>query len=256
MTAATATPVVTLLTDFGTADSYVAEMKAAMLAVDARIRFIDVSHAVPPGDVSAAEYLLARAWWRFPAGTVHLAVVDPGVGTVRRAIAATHGGHGFVAPDNGLLTPVLEQADVVALAIPLDAAPTFHGRDVFAAAAARLAAGVPLADLGASFTGWHRIPLPPVQEGARGARLGRVVYVDRFGTLVTNFTSEALPAGATLWLRRRPLGPVRRTLADVEPGQLVAFLGSSGSIEIAVRDGSAAVLLGAERGAVIRAEPA
>ena len=248
-------PVVTLLTDFGLSDSYVAEMKAAMLAVERGLCLVDVAHQLELGDVQAAQYLLERFWHRFPRGTVHLVVVDPGVGTSRRAIAATNHGHGFVAPDNGILSPILEGAEVVQLPIPDGAAPTFHGRDVFAPAAARLAAGAPLAELGRPFTGWHRFPFPdPKRENH--VTCGTVVHVDRFGTLVTNIRGHELGSGVEIQVGESRIGPLRRTFADVEPGALVAFIGSNNTVEVAVRDGSATAELGTGLGAPVRAVPA
>ena len=189
-------PLITLLTDFGTADSYVAEMKAALLAAVPEATLVDLTHAVPPGDLRAAAYLLGRTWHRFPRGTVHLAVVDPGVGTARAALAFGAGGHWFVGPDNGLFTPVLRDAavEIVSLPLPATAAPTFHGRDLFAPAAAALAGGTPLEELGEPFRGIpHRLSYrEPRYEGK--SVVGEVVYVDRFGTLVTNLITPALPA--------------------------------------------------------------
>ena len=124
--------IVTLLTDYGAGDSYVAEVKGVILTAVPDATLIDVTHQVSPGDVRAGQFLFNRAWRRFPAGTVHLVVVDPGVGTSRRALAAEAHGHFFVAPDNGLLTSLPEDADFVSLPVPPSASPTFHGRDVFA----------------------------------------------------------------------------------------------------------------------------
>ena len=141
---------ITLLTDFGTADSYVGEVKGVLLSAVPAAALVDLTHSVPPGDVRAGAYLLGRAWHRFPAETVHLAVVDPGVGTGRAALALSAHGHYFVGPDNGLFTLVLRdtEVEIVSLATPDGASATFHGRDVFAPAAAALAAGVALASLG------------------------------------------------------------------------------------------------------------
>jgi hypothetical protein len=245
-------PLVTLLTDFGTADSYVAEVKAALLAAAPAVTLVDVSHHVPPGDLRAAQYVLSRAWHRFPAGTVHLVVVDPGVGTARRALAAVAGGHAFVAPDNGVLSCLPADARFVSLPIPADAAATFHGRDVFAPAAARLATGVALAQLGSPITDWSHTPLPtPRHDGTRW--VGEVIYVDRFGTLITNLPAESVEPGVRIRVEEREVGPLRRTFGDVERGQLVAFVGSGGTVEIAVRDGHAARLLGVGVGAEVRA---
>ena len=246
--------IVTLLTDFGTVDSYVAEMKAALLAGADGAALVDVTHAVPPGDVRAAAYLLGRTWHRFPAGTVHLAVVDPGVGTTRAALAIATRGQLFVGPDNGIFTPILhDEVQVVTLQVPTAAAPTFHGRDLFAPAAAALARGVPLDSLGEPY---HGIPErlvygQPRYEGK--SIVGEIVYVDRFGTLVTNLTAEIVPDYAILEVEGLEIGRLRRTYGDVPTGGLLAYLGSGGAIEIAVRDGSAARRLGMGVGGRVRA---
>ncbi|MGH7645821.1 MAG: SAM hydrolase/SAM-dependent halogenase family protein [Gemmatimonadales bacterium] len=244
-------PIVTLLTDFGLADSYVAEVKAVLLWRAPDVTLVDITHQVPPGDLRAAQYLLSRAWHRFPRDTVHLAVVDPGVGSDRRALAAQAAGHGFVAPDNGLLSFLPADARFVALTVPPAASPTFHGRDVFAPAAARLARGAPLADLGAPVTDPYRSPLPAPRAEENGW-LGEVIYVDSFGTLVTNLPGSAIAAGAGILVSGRDAGPLRRTFADVARGGLVVYVGSGGSIEIAVREGSAARLLGVGAGESVK----
>jgi hypothetical protein len=247
-------PLITLLTDFGTADSYVAEMKATLLSAVPEATLVDLTHAVPPGDLRAAAYLLGRTWHRFRQGTVHLAVVDPGVGTPRAALAFGTAGHWFVGPDNGLFTPVLRDAavEIVALPIPSTAAPTFHGRDLFAPAAAALARGASLQTLGDSFLGIpHRLSYrEPHYEGK--SVIGEVVYVDRFGTLVTNLTRETVPDYAMIEVEGLEIGPLRRTFGDVPTGGLLAYLGSGGQVEVAVRDGSAARRLGLGVGGRIR----
>ena len=247
--------IVTLLTDFGTADSYVAELKAAVLAGAAEAVLVDVTHAVQPGDVRAAAYLVGRTWHRFAAGSVHLAIVDPGVGTARAALAIGAGGHWFVGPDNGLFSAILRdhEVEVVALPVPDGASPTFHGRDLFAPVAAALVRRVPLHVLGHPFLG---IPerlayAEPRYEGK--SIVGEIVYVDRFGTLVTNLTPETVPAYAVLEVEGLEIGPLRRTYGDVPTGGLLAYEGSGGAIEIAVRDGSAARRLGMGVGGRIRA---
>jgi S-adenosylmethionine hydrolase len=248
-------PIVTLLTDFGTADSYVAEIKARVLAAAPDAALVDVTHAVPPGDVRAAAYLLGRTWHRFPAGTVHLAIVDPGVGTARAALAVGGGGHWFVGPDNGLFTPVLREheVEVVALPVPDGASPTFHGRDLFAPAAAALARRVSLHLLGRPFLSIPErlVYAEPRYEGK--SVVGEIVYVDRFGTLVTNLTLETVPDYAVLEVEGLEIGRLRRTYGDVPTGGLLAYEGSGGAIEIAVRDGSAARRLGLGVGGRIRA---
>ena len=246
---------VTLLTDFGVSDSYVAEVKGALLSRVPDATLVDVTHAVPPGDVRAGAYLLGRVWHHFPPSTVHLAVVDPGVGTDRAALAVAAHGHYFVGPDNGLFTLVLRDAEVrlVVLRTPSGASPTFHGRDLFAPAAAALARGVPLAELGEPFAGMPKrlAYSEPHHEGK--SVVGQVVYVDRFGTLVTNLTPDLVPEYAVFEVEGLEVGPLRRTFGDVPTGGLVAYLGSGGQVEIAVRDGSAARRLGMGVGGRIRA---
>jgi S-adenosylmethionine hydrolase len=246
--------IITLLTDFGTADSYVAELKGVLLSRASGAVLVDVSHDVPPGDIRSAAYILGRTWHRFPPSTVHLAVVDPGVGTSRAALAVRAHDQYFVAPDNGLLTAVLRDAEVeaVRLSTPASVAPTFHGRDVFAPAAADLAGGAALSDLGLRFDG---IPerlayVSPHREGQW--LIGEVVYVDRFGTLITNLPAELIPSQARFEIDDLQLGPLVRTYSDVAPGGLLAYVGSDGTVEIAVRDGSAAERLGVGVGGRIR----
>ena len=244
--------IVTLLTDFGTADSYVAEMKAVLLSRVPAATIVDISHDVPPGNVRSAQYLLSRAWHRFPAGTIHLAVVDPAVGTERRAIAAEAANHRFVAPDNGVLSFLPPDARFVALPVPRDAAPTFHGRDVFAPAVAALASGNRLDQLGEAIKQPQRSPLPTARSQGDGV-IGEVLYVDRFGTLVSNIPPDLVEPGVRIRVAGTDVGPLRRTFGDAARGALVAFTGSGGTVEIAVRDGSAARLLGVGVGAEVRA---
>ena len=245
------TSLITLLTDFGLSDSYVAEVKGVLFTRAPGATLVDISHQVPPGDVRAGQYLLSRAWRQFPKGTVHLAIVDPGVGTSRRALAASAGEHLFVAPDNGLLS-FLANPHFVALKIPEGAAPTFHGRDVFAPAAAALASGRRIEDLGSPITDATFSPLPsPKHDGT--ALMGEVVYVDRFGTLISNIPGPDVEPGVRIRVTGTDVGALRRTFGDVERGTLVAFVGSGGTVEVAVRDGSAARLLGVGVGAEVRA---
>jgi S-adenosyl-L-methionine hydrolase (adenosine-forming) len=243
--------VITLLTDFGTTDSYVAEVKGVLLEHAPNATLVDVTHDVPAGDIRAAQVILGRTWHRFPPGTVHLCVVDPGVGSTRAALALTAHEHAFVGPDNGLFTELLADAQAVALPIPPDASPTFHGRDVFAPAAAALAIGTPLDRLGTPVEPSGRLPLPRCRtEGA--LTVGEVLLVDRFGNLLTNIPGAA----GSVTVADRAVGPVRRTFADVARGDLVAYVGSGGTIEVGVRDGSAAALLGAGRGTAVRVDTA
>lgn len=246
---------ITLLTDFGTTDSYVAEMKGVLLSRAPTAGLVDVSHGIPPGDVRSAAYVLGRTWERFPPGTIHLVVVDPGVGSNRAALAINAHRQSFVGPDNGVFTPILRDAEVAAVVLPTPetAAPTFHGRDVFAPAAAALAGGATLQSLGESFGG---IPerlayTAPHHEGK--TIVGEIVYIDRFGSLITNLTSDLVPGYASLEVEDLDLGPLKRTFNDVTPGGLLAYIGSGGTIEIAVRNGSAARRLGVGVGGRVRA---
>jgi S-adenosylmethionine hydrolase len=239
-------PIVTLLTDFGTADGYVAEVKGVLYSMAPGVQVVDASHDLPPHDVDYARLTLARYWRRFPPGTVHLAVVDPGVGSARRALAVASQDRFLVGPDNGLLSPalLLPGARAVSLPVPPGAAATFHGRDVFAPAAARLAMGQPLESLGPPCEDVKVRRTPEARRLPDGGVQGEVIAVDRFGNLITNLVTgragEVEIGGTRL--------PIRRTYADVSPGALLALTGSSGLIEVALREGSAASRLGAGRG--------
>lgn len=244
--------IVTLLTDFGTADSYVAEMKGVLSTYAPHATLVDITHDVSPGDVRAAQYILTRVWRFFPEGTICVAVVDAGVGTDRRVLGAARFGRYFLAPDNGLLSFLSMNAKFVSLPVLPEAAPTFHGRDVFAPAAGVLATGGSLESLGTAITDPIDLPLPiPTTDG--DAVVGEVLYVDRFGTLISNITPTALKPGVSIHVDGVDVGPLRRTFADVASGALVAFTGSGGTVEIAVRDGSAAESLGLGVGAEVRA---
>ena len=242
--------IITLLTDFGTADGYVAEMKGVLCTTAPHATLVDLSHDIPPHDIEIARLAVARYWQRFPPGTVHLVVIDPGVGSQRPALAAMSERRFLVGPDNGVLSPALlvPGSRAVELAIPTGASPTFHGRDVFAPAAAALARGIELDSLGTAVDEPHLRRTPePVRE-ADGAFCGEVIAIDRFGNAITNLL--AARAG-TLELGARHI-PVRRTYADVNAGEILALVGSSGLVEIAVRDGNAASTLGVTRGMPVR----
>ena len=247
-------PIVTLLTDFGTADGYVAEMKGVILTAAPGAVIVDITHDIPAHDVDAGRLALARCWRRFPTGTVHVAIVDPGVGTSRAALAVMSDGHAFVGPDNGILTPPLltGHAEAVSLPIPAAAAPTFNGRDVFAPAAAALARGEPIGSLG---TPVHAPVVRRTPEPRRlddGVIAGEVIAIDRFGNAITNLVGVR---GGTVEVAGNVL-PMARTYGDVLPGVLTALCGSNGLIELAVRDGSAKDQHGLRRGAQVLFHPA
>jgi len=247
-------PVVTLLSDFGTTDGYVGEIKGVLLSQVPDALVVDVTHDVPAHDVESGRLALARYWRRFPAGTVHLAVVDPGVGSSRAALAVESDGRFLVGPDNGLLSPalLLGAARVVELTVPAQAAPTFHGRDVFAPAAAALLLGTPLEALGHPYLAPVLRRTPEAHRRADGAILGEVITVDRFGNAITNCLGMR---GGSIEVGGHTLA-IARTYADAAPGALVALCGSTGLIEVALRDGSAATHLGLARGAPVVYRPA
>jgi len=244
---------ITLLTDFGTADGYVGEMKAVLATLAPSATIVDVAHDVSPQDVDGARLALARYWRRFPEGTVHLVVVDPGVGTSRGALATSSEGRFLVGPDNGVLSPALLHAGArcVALTIPTGAAPTFHGRDVFAPAAAQLALGASLETLGAVEEGPVIRRTPEATRREDGAVQGEVITVDRFGNAVTNLLAMR---GGRVQVNGLSLA-LRRTYADAQAGEPLALVGSSGLVEIAVRNGSAAEQLGLQRGSSVALLP-
>ena len=237
--------IVTLLTDFGTADGYVGEMKG-VLATHGAVHQLSIAHDLAPHDVEGARLALARYWRRFPPGTVHLVVVDPGVGSERAAIAVESDGRLLVGPDNGVLSPALlpPGARCVALPIPAGASPTFHGRDVFAPAAAKLALGATLDGLGTPHLDAVIRRTPEATRRPDGAVSGIIITIDRFGNAVTNLVARR---GGTIEVSGRAL-PIHRTYADASPDEPLALVGSSGLVEIAVRDGSAAARLGLRRG--------
>ena len=247
---------ITLLTDFGTTDSYLAEMKGVLLSSAPSSVIIDVSHGVSPGDIRSAAYILGRTWHRFPPGTIHIVVIDPGVGSPRAALALRAHGHYFTGPDNGVFTPVLKdtEVEVVTLPTPEWASPTFHGRDVFAPAAAALANGESVAGLGPAFAALPQRLAYTVPHYEGKTVVGEVVYIDRFGSLITNLTTELVPRYATVEVEDLDLGPLKRTFEDVSNGGLLAYVGSDGAVEIAVRNGSAARRLGVGVGGRVRAK--
>lgn len=254
--------VITLTTDFGLRDSYVAEMKAVILELTRQVQLVDVTHEVEPQQIVEAALTLAAAAPLFPLGTIHVAVVDPGVGTARRGLVVKSGGQLFVGPDNGLFTAILARGGWTAFEL---AAPdyrrrivsrTFHGRDVFAPAAAHLARGVPLERFGPPVADPVRLPWPQPHAVAGGIA-GAVIHIDRFGNLVTSLEAghiEAIAGGAsgqgTVRIAGRAL-PLVGTYAELPPGGIGALMGSRNRLEVVARDASAAARLRARRGAPV-----
>jgi len=253
-------PIVALLTDFGTRDHYVASMKGVILGLCPDATPVDVTHEIPPQDVLAGALTLEACYRDFPAGTIFLVVVDPGVGSSRRRLAAEGGGYRFVAPDNGVLAGVFADAPperLVELSGTRYARPTisrtFEGRDLFAPAAGWLARGLDLAALGRPAEDYQRLEIP-TPEVRSGELSGEVLLVDRFGNLITNIGRASLvewAASRDVAVRAggESIGPVMTTYADVGRGALCALIGSTERLEISVNGGSAADRLALGRGA-------
>ncbi len=240
-------PLIAVLTDFGSRDPYVGIMKGVMAGIAPDATVIDISHGVPPQDLVVGALWLDGAVDWFPPHTVFLVVVDPGVGSARRVVASELGSQRFVCPDNGLLTALLQrrQGRAVVASDPRFHLPgvshTFHGRDIMAPVAAHLAAGLPLEQLGPPAGDLKLLDLPRARR-ALDLVVGEVVYLDHFGNLITSIPASDLEPGMTVELGGQRL-PLVRTYADVEPGEPLALVGSTGRLEISVRDGSAAECL-------------
>jgi len=267
--------IITLTTDFGLSDPYVASMKGVILGINRQARLVDVTHDVRPQQIVQTAFLTQAAWPFFPDGTVHLAVVDPGVGTGRRAIALETPRGCFLGPDNGVLSAALPDelrpartpapavlspgyrayaiTDPRYLLRPVSA--TFHGRDVFAPAAAHLSLGVPIGELGERLDTITALPPLRARRAPDGVLHGRVVHIDRFGNAITDIRADDLPAQefAVEAAGRRVPGLVR---TYAEATVLSALVGSSGYLELALRSGNAARELGLDIGdaAVLRPE--
>lgn len=243
---ALARPIVTLTTDFGTRDFYVATMKAAMLRHCPDVRMIDVTHEVPRHDILCGSITLERAIDGFLPGTVHLAVVDPGVGTNRRILLTELNRQRVVCPDNGLITWAWRRLGPgVAYELtwrPEQCSATFHGRDIMAPAAAMLAAGEPVDRLARRIEDPILLDIAPASAQSPTAR---IIHIDVFGNATTNMDHQAIQSRpkTQATVHGCSLGRLRRTYWDVAPGKPLALIGSSGLLEIAVRDGSAAELL-------------
>jgi S-adenosylmethionine hydrolase len=234
-----------LLTDFGLADPYVGQMKGVLASRAPGVPVVDLSHGVPPQDIRCGRFFLRASLPFFPDGTLFVCVVDPGVGTSRRILWARSDRHSFLAPDNGLLEglPLCECREVAneKLSLPVVSS-TFHGRDVFAPAAAALAGGLAPAKLGPA----HPLPQGKDEEPA-------IVFIDRFGNAVTDLPAEKAMGRTSVRLEGKSYGPLRRTYSDVGEGRPLALVGSFGTVEFAVRGGSFAESFGARPGQKVTA---
>ncbi|MCC9604845.1 SAM-dependent chlorinase/fluorinase [Blastopirellula sp. JC732] len=244
--------IITLLTDFGADSPYVAEMKGAILAVSRLATIVDLTHSVAPQNIRQGAYLLDRTYRSFPYGTVHVAVVDPGVGSQRKIIAAEINGQIFVLPDNGLLSVVAASGEATQLREVANpklwrqtVSATFHGRDVMGPVGAYLAAGGLWDEVGPPTSEIARFELPAVSRKA-GLIDGEVIYADSFGNLVTNITRNDLESVEILSIEidGRPVGPLSSTYSEQNTGSPIALIGSSGQLEISIVSGSASAWLG------------
>ena len=252
-------PIVTLTTDFGFSDGYVGAMKGVVLSLAPDATLVDISHGIAAQDIAGGAMVLSQAAPLFPRGTIHVAVVDPGVGGARADVVIEAAGSLFVGPDNGVLSlaappprRIYRIDEATFRREPVS--PTFHGRDVFASAAGRLASGLPASAAGPPVDTLVELE-PPLVRRVGDRVEGTVTHVDGFGNLLTSLAAEVVPARAQVELHgaegtfRPALG---KTFADVAAGTLVAYIGSSGQLEIGLRDGSAAEATGAGRGSVVR----
>ncbi|MGL5063598.1 MAG: SAM hydrolase/SAM-dependent halogenase family protein [Microcoleus sp.] len=259
------TRMITLLTDFGLSDVYVGVMKGTIARVNPDLKIIDLTHEIPPQNIVAGRFCLMNSVAYFPTGTVHIAVVDPGVGSRRRGIAIQCGNCFLVGPDNGLFSGVLSRESAIA-AVELtnskywrSAQPstTFHGRDIFAAAGAHLANGVALTDLGESIdpNSLVQLQIPNCTVTPTGIA-GYIQYIDRFGNLITNIPKELLAGKhwsvAIGRISDLPNIPSGQTYSNTKPGDLIAIVGSDGWLEIAVNGGSARSILQLEIGDLVQ----
>jgi S-adenosylmethionine hydrolase len=250
--------VITLTSDFGQADWYVGAMKGVILSIAPDVMLVDISHEIRPHDIRQAAFILYAAVPCFPPGSIHLVVVDPGVGGARRPVAVRTGGPAlFVAPDTGVLSYVLAAAhDPPALAVVLNdphfhrqpVSRTFHGRDIFAPAAAHLARGLPLESLGDPIADLVTFPVPAPLPRPGGGWQGHVLHIDRFGNLILDVREEDLGAaaeGVVVEVAGRRIVGLARAYAEAAPGELLAYVGSTrGHLEVAIREGNAAESLG------------
>ncbi|HVS80534.1 MAG TPA: SAM-dependent chlorinase/fluorinase [Pyrinomonadaceae bacterium] len=255
-------PIITLLTDFGSQDYFVGAMKGAILSVNPAAQIVDITHETPPQDIEAAAFNLLATYKDFPAGTIHVAVVDPGVGSTRKPILIECGKQFFVGPDNGIFSWICERegkwraihlTNEEFFRHPVSA--TFHGRDIFAPVAAALASGVAVEDFGDEVSDYVRLnPLEPV-VASDGSIDGRVIHIDRFGNCITNltranFSEDKAASGAKLRINGREISSFGNSFSEaaIDEDDLFCLVGSAGFLEIVARNSSAARLLNAERG--------
>lgn len=253
--------VITLTTDFGLQDYYVSAMKAVMLGIAPEARLVDISHEVPSQDIMAGAWILKNSAMLFPEGSVHTVVVDPGVGTDRKAIAMEVDDRYFVGPDNGIFSLLIEEYDYRAVNLTnseywrTNRSSTFHGRDIFAPVAAHLSQGVPLDELGDPLEDLvtYRWTVPIADKDGLE---GMVIHIDKFGNLVTNITGEQMEEvignkSVKIYVGNTILDEIVPTFGSVPEGEPAAYIGSSGMLEIGINKGNAKEMLSVQKGAQI-----
>lgn len=241
-------PVISLLTDFGTADYFVGAVKGAILSVNSNVSIVDITHEISAQDIEAGAFLLLAAYKTFPRGTIHVAVVDPGVGSTRRPIVVTANDQFFVGPDNGIFTYICDREPYRTFHVTAaeyfrpDPSSTFHGRDIFAPVAAALSTGVAPEQLGPVIN--DEVRLPSLETPLR------IIHIDRFGNCVTNISREVFE-GKSLMINGRTISALRKFYGEAPTEEIFAIWGSAGFLEISVNGGSAAQILAAKRGDTI-----
>ena len=253
--------IVTLTTDFGLSDQYVGVMKGVILGICPSAQIVDISHEVAPFEIGEGAYLIAQSWRYFPKKTVHVVVVDPGVGTSRRPILVEVGGHYFLAPDNGVLSMVYLQETCKVRHVTSEkyflhpVSRTFHGRDVFAPVAGHLAAGITPARMGKVVQDYLKPDFDKPHRAGKRTWIARILKIDRFGNIVTNIHVKDFGDLATrnfnLSLGPREVNVLARTYSETAPGELFLILGSSGYYEVSLSQGNAAKSVKCETGAAI-----
>ena len=254
--------IITLMTDFGTSDHYIGVMKGVILNINPQVQIVDITHAIPPQDIHGAAFLIDSAHRYFPTETVHVIVVDPGVGSERRAIVCRTETAYFVCPDNGILSHILRReerihtvaADNSAYFLP-QVSNTFHGRDIFAPIAAHLSRGVSIDKLGSPVAQPVQFPIPQPQVTDR-AIIGQVIWIDSFGNLVTDISHEILGSlqernSIVICAGSARIDHINRSYAESAVGEALAIIGSFNRLEISINQGNAAQTLGLKRGDTI-----
>jgi len=255
---ASSAPIITVTTDVGLRDDFVAAIKGVILSVNPDVKLVDISNLVPPQDIFTAAFALGKAWSYFPYGSVHLAVVDSGVGAACKGLAVDAGGHFFVSPDNGILTYVFEEnPGFEAYEITAEhyyrtpVSSNCQGRDIYAPIAAWISKGVPLRQIGNELRDPFRLQLPGIQKVKDTLIQGQILAVDRSGNLITNLKPADVPRAYKILAGQREITRIHKTYQQGAPGEIFVVPGSTGYLEIAVKDGSAASVFKIKAGSPI-----